>query len=296
MNTAFTRFVLPAFGEKSALSSGFAYVADGTGGLQLVNFLQFDTGLAPPTIQLDPIVGDVDPAKTGLQFYEGSTVSVPNRITDDVQVRSVELLINGAVVLKNVSYPYELSTVLPKLASGVTQAVLQVRATDTGGNVSLSAPIVIDLVADTTPPTIVSIDPANNSNQSVAKRSVTVDFSEAIDLATVNTTNFVLHGAAGNVIPISVDLRQTNTHTAILYPPLTTGGLHVYDSCLGGYQPRWQSPDRRRSHVFLPHCRGRAARHNTLGRAGTGDWNTASNWVQAFAHQPGGYRLRPTTY
>src|SRR4029079_9610962 len=124
--------------EKSALSSGFAYVADGTGGLQLVNFLQLDSGSTPPTIQLDAIAGDIDVVKTGLQLYEGSSVSVPNHITDNVQVRNVELLLNGAVVLKDVSYPYDLTTTLPKIATSGPQAVLQVRATDTGGNVALS--------------------------------------------------------------------------------------------------------------------------------------------------------------
>ena len=227
VNTIFTRFILPASAEKSALSSGFAYVADGTGGLQLLNFLQLDSGSAPPTIQLDPIVGDIDPVKTGLQFYEGSTVSVPNHITDDVQVRGVELLLNGAVVLKDVSYPYDLATTLPKIATAGPQAVLQVRATDTGGNFTLSAPIVIDLVADATPPAVLSIDPANSSNQPLTKRTVNIDFSEALSQDTVTAGNFVLTGPTGNVTPFSVDVRRADTRVAIVYPPLTAGDYQL---------------------------------------------------------------------
>ncbi len=126
VNHIFTRFTLPSFGEAVALSSGLAYVADGDSGLQLVNFLQRDVGNTPPTISLNTIPGDLNPGQTGVQLYEGSTVSIGNRISDDVQVRKVELLVDGTVVRTELSYPYDLTTVLPTFAQSGNQAVLQV--------------------------------------------------------------------------------------------------------------------------------------------------------------------------
>ena len=64
VNQQFTRFALPGIGQAVELSGGLAYIAAAGGGLQLVNFLQFDTGFTPPTVQLDPLPGDLDPAPT----------------------------------------------------------------------------------------------------------------------------------------------------------------------------------------------------------------------------------------
>lgn len=222
-NQIFTRFTLPSFGQAIALSSGLAYVADGASGLQLVNFLQRDTGLTPPTIGLNPLAGDINPSQAGVQLFEGATITLGNRITDDVQVRKVELLVDGTVVRTELSYPYELTTVLPTIAQTGNQAVLQVRATDTGGNSTLSAPIVIDVLADTTAPTISAIDPPNGSTQPISRRKVTIKFSEALDRSTVVPANFVLQGPSGPISPISMDLRQRDTQIEILYPPLAQG-------------------------------------------------------------------------
>lgn len=219
-NQIFTRFALPSFGEGVALSSGLAYIADGISGLQLVNFLQRDTGLRPPTVFLNALLGDVDPTQSGLQLYEGATVTLGNQITDDVQVRKVELMVDGTVVRTELSFPYDLTTVLPTRAQSGNQAVLQVRATDSGGNSTLSDPIVIDLVADATAPTISTLDPAGGSTQPLSRRKVTLTFSEAIDRATAIPANFVLQGPSGPITPISVDLRQRDTQIQILYPPL----------------------------------------------------------------------------
>ncbi len=111
VNQVFTQFSLPDSGENgkaanaAALGGGFAYVADGIAGLQLVNYIQFDVGSTPPSILVDPITGDIDTSTNGLQMLETSTLTVPAHVTDDVQVRSVELLMNGKVVRKEVTYP-----------------------------------------------------------------------------------------------------------------------------------------------------------------------------------------------
>src|SRR5262249_24111938 len=155
-------------------------------GLQIVNYLAYDQGGQPPVITLDLVEGDLDPGRPGVQFLEGTTVTLTGLITDDVQVRSVELLVDGLVVHNNVSYPYDLSTILPKIADAGNEVVLQVRATDTGGNVGLSAPVVIELLPDTIAPTIVSLDPPEGSTQPLSFRKITVRFSKPLDTATVN--------------------------------------------------------------------------------------------------------------
>ena len=82
-------------------------------------------------------------AAPGVQVQEGTRITVTPTVTDDVQVRSVELLVSGQVVGNDVSFPFELSTALPTLAqNGSSVVTLQVRATDTGGNRTISAPLV----------------------------------------------------------------------------------------------------------------------------------------------------------
>ncbi|MCU0963175.1 MAG: Ig-like domain-containing protein, partial [Pirellulaceae bacterium] len=219
----FTRFALPSLGEAVALSSGLAYLADGTSGLQVLSFLAYDQGTTPPTIIVEPIPGDVDPGQIGLQFVEMSTVVIPAQIRDDTQVRSVELLVDGTVVRTELSYPYDLSTVLPRVVNTGSEVVLQIRATDTGGNVRLSDPIVIELVPDATSPSIEALDPPHGSTQPVSRRRVTVQFSEPLDRATAVAASFVLRGPGGEVMPLSLQLRQRDSLVEILYPPLAEG-------------------------------------------------------------------------
>jgi hypothetical protein len=94
-------------------------------------------------------------------------------------------------------------------------------ATGSGNlQVTLSDPIVIDLVRDTSAPVLNAIEPASGSTQSVSRRKVTLQFSESLDPATVIPAHFQLQGPNEVVVPISVTLRQRDTRVEILYPPL----------------------------------------------------------------------------
>ena len=81
VNQQFTRFALPAFGQAIELSGGLAYIADAGSGLQLVNFLQCDTGFTPPTVQLDPLPGDLDPGQPVCNYLKAppspSAIALP---------------------------------------------------------------------------------------------------------------------------------------------------------------------------------------------------------------------------
>jgi hypothetical protein len=222
MNTGqfFTQFELPADADALALASGLAYVADGTSGLQVVNYLAFDQAGQSPSILVDPVKGDLDPTTPGVQLLEGSDLTLSAHITDDVQVRNVELLVNGVVVRNLVSYPYDLSTTLPLLASGVKQAVVQIRATDTGGNVGLSDPIEIDLVPDAILPAIAALDPPDGSLQPLSFHTITVEFSKEMDTSTVTADNFELIGPSGMVAPVSVRTYERGAAFQFDYPAL----------------------------------------------------------------------------
>src|SRR5262249_37483804 len=192
-NSFLTRLALPAEPAGVALASGIAYVADGTGGLQVVNYLPFDTKGQSPTVSISTTVADVDPNTPGVQVLEGASIPVQVSIHDDVQVRSVELLVNGTVVQNDVSFPYDnLLAVAPTLASGASTVTLQVRATDTGGKSALSNAIALGIFRDTTPPQIVSLDPADGATPTQGLQAVRLFFSEPLAAATVSGSNFQL--------------------------------------------------------------------------------------------------------
>ncbi len=223
----FTQFGLPRDGLAVALSSGLAYIADGIAGLQVLNFLAFDQGTTPPDVTLGGLDTDLDPVKLGIQMLEGSTVTLSARITDDVQVRSVELLVDSVRVSIDVSYPYDLTTTLPTILQTGTEALLQVRATDTGGNVRLSDPVVIEVLADLIPPTIVTLDPPDGSTQPVSRRRISIRFSESLDPLAATASNFELLGPGGVVAPLSVQVRQSNSLLDLYYPPLSEGSYQL---------------------------------------------------------------------
>ena len=88
---------------------------------------------------------------------------------------------------------------------------IQARATDTGGNVTISAPITIDLVPDTFAPTVVATSVANGDKRGQAFRAFTMDFSEPMDTATLTAANIQLVGPGG---PVGPQISSSATATA----------------------------------------------------------------------------------
>ncbi len=192
-----TRFALPAKPSSVALSAGIAFVADGTGGLQIVNYRAFDDGGIAPT------VGITSPAGVGngtVNVFEGASIPVRVNVTDDAQVRQVDVLVNGNVVASDVAFPYDFVVTAPALAPGVTQAKIQVRATDTGGNEALSNVLTYGLLDDNVGPTVVTIAPPEGASVFFTK-AITVRFSKPLDLAKLDVSGIHLFalGADGVV-------------------------------------------------------------------------------------------------
>ena len=101
-----TQYTLPAQPFDVAIGDGIGFVADGTGGLQVVDYLPFDTKGVAPTIAVTQGPADVDAGTAGVQVTEGSTVALQASISDDVQVRDVAVLVNGVAVADSVAYPW----------------------------------------------------------------------------------------------------------------------------------------------------------------------------------------------
>ncbi|MBI1348007.1 hypothetical protein GC163_17175 [bacterium] len=214
-----TRFDLPGTPQSAAIGAGIGFIATGSRGLQVVNYLPFDTQRTAPMLTANFASLDVDAGTAGIQVVEGSTISLPVQLSDDVQVRNVELLLNGQVVENDVSFPFDLAGSMPNLAAGSTTATLQVRATDTGGNVTLSPLTTVNLVADTTPPTIVSIMPADGALRFQGLNTVRLQFSEPVDPTTINGSTIRLTPTSGgsSLVPVDIQFRARGTEAVVTF-------------------------------------------------------------------------------
>ena len=220
-----TGFQLPAEAIGVFIANGIAFVADGTAGLQVVNYLGFDNQGVPPVVTLSSAIPDLDPGAPGVQITEGTSVSVKIAVTDDFQVRSVDLIVNGEIVGTDVSFPFDPFAIA--VSEGSTVEV-RARATDTGGNSALSNTLVFDLVPDTFAPVIETITPGDGQEWAEGLSAVQVRFNEAIDADTVNALNFQLKDSVGTVIaPLAIALGNRDRAVLITYAPQPPGSYSV---------------------------------------------------------------------
>lgn len=227
-----TRFNVSGPARGVAISRGLGYVAAGNR-LEVVNYRAFDTLGRAPTVSISSPVADRDPSKPGIQVLEGGAVPVVVNVTDDVQVRSVELVVDGRVTATDVSFPFDFSAVAVGNDPQAPAISVQVRAVDTGGNSALSNTLVIDLVPDTFPPTIDRIDPGAGEVRGEGHNTVRVRFSEPVKPDGIDTTTFRVVGAGPNrlfddgddvVIPVrSVLLRDDDSLVQLTTDPLVIG-------------------------------------------------------------------------
>ena len=232
--TFLNRINLPAAPKDIALANGLAFVADGPGGLQIVNYAAFDTKGVAPTVSIAVQGVDVDATKAGTQVLEGRAVHVVPTVKDDVQVRNVELLVNGKVVSTDVAFPWELTTQVPTIASGGNTMTIQVRATDTGGNSTLSDPVVLDVVPDTFAPQVQTVSVAEAASLYFV-RSIDVAFDEPIDLTKLTTAGVHLvragtdgvFGTADDVdMAVKLDSRALGQRISVLPTDFLTQGSY----------------------------------------------------------------------
>jgi subtilisin family serine protease len=117
-------------------------------------------------------------------------VPVDVNYSDNVGVTRVELYVNGSKVVTDDAAPFALAWDTAGKADGAYTLVS--KAFDAAGNVGNSASVSVTVSNDTTPPVIVSVNPADGAtvsgkktvsasatdNQSVAKTSLTLDGKE----------------------------------------------------------------------------------------------------------------------
>ena len=216
-----TRYELPASPTDLALANGVALIADGTGGLIVVGYQPADLGDVEPSVSLATINEDADAVAPGFQVIEGSFVHLIADATDDSLVRHVELLVNGSVVATDTSFPYE-AIMDPGAAGG--NLVVQARATDVGGNVTLSSALNLDVIADTIAPTIISVDPNDGASLPEGLQQVSVRFSEAIDPTSVTPANFqVVLGGSQVIAADSIALSSRDRLVELNFAGLSAG-------------------------------------------------------------------------
>ena len=222
---ALASYALPAVPRDVAIANATAYVADGTGDLQVVEYRTIDTLGQAPSINITRLPSDIDPATPGIQVKDGSTVSLAATITDDIQVRDIQVLLDGAVVVEDASYPWEFSATLPTIAnSGSDTVTLQLRAMDTGGNVTTTAPIILQLVPDLIPPTLTAQTLAAHAETAQSVRAYKLTFSEALASASVTLADFrLVDGKGKEVQPLSVELVDKGHAIRVVFPALTLG-------------------------------------------------------------------------
>jgi hypothetical protein len=177
-------FQTPGLATAVSLYNGLAYVADGTSGLQVVNYLAFDVGTTPPTASLivDSLDGNVE---------EGKVVSARVTATDDVQVRNVEFFVDDRAVALDGNFPFELGLLAPAMSDFKSTFRIHAVVTDTGGNRTVTPAQTFTLVPDATPPRVRTFRPAPGSI--VGQMSAAIaSFSEPIRTGTLNATSVTL--------------------------------------------------------------------------------------------------------
>jgi hypothetical protein len=187
-----TKFPTPGFARAISIFNGLAFVADDFAGLQVVNYLAYDTKGVPPAITLTTSF-----STNGVEA--GKPARVTANVTDDVQVRNVEFYIDGVKVVTDGNFPFEHRFVAPLLAAGQTSFRVRAWATDTGGNSTGSDEMVVPLLPDRTPPKILRMLPGDGAvfltNSPI---HFSVRMSEAINAASWNATSVQVFSAGAD--------------------------------------------------------------------------------------------------
>ncbi len=201
-----TVFTLPEAPRGIGFGNGVIFVAtgtdrtglNGTGAIHALNFPSFDVAGSPPEVTLGTPFDD-DGANGGLQVIEGSLLPISVNVTDDVQLRHVELLMNGRAVAHAVHVPYEFEVAMP-LDAGGAPVELQARAVDSGGNVSLSNTLMVDLIADNRPPRITLLEPLDGGFRPQGPIDVLIGFDEELAPSSLQAARFMLRDAGGGAV------------------------------------------------------------------------------------------------
>lgn len=186
-NNFITTLITPGLAAAVDLYNGITYVADSNSGLQVVNYLAFDTQGQPPTLEIETTFPD-------FLAEEGKLQRITARVDDDVQVRNVRFFINDELVSIDGNYPFEYRFNAPSILPDRVDFSVRVVATDTGGNTAEIDSFAVELVPDATPPRVARTLPASGGITGELL-VVSVVFDEPIDFETVDADSIFLTSA-----------------------------------------------------------------------------------------------------
>lgn len=173
-----------------------------------------------------PIVKITSPI-SGATVTEGETIPITVQATDDVQVSSVDFLVNGAVVFTDSAAPYEFNVTAPV---GVTSLTLGATAVDLGGNLGVASNVQINVIPD--PLTTVtgrvvdgSLMPLAGASVSVLGRTGSTGADGRFSISNVPTARGNLIVVANFSPPSGPPLTGTSAPT----PPVRGGTTNVGD-------------------------------------------------------------------
>lgn len=185
-------FETPGIATAVAIYNALAYIADDSGGLQVLNYASFDAAGIPPVISVrhSGIDGKVE---------EGKILSIAVDVTDDVQARNVQFFVDDEPVTIDGNFPFETGVIAPLITSEKRTFQFHVIASDTGGNTTRSDTVTLELVPDATPPYVRRFLPRNGSIIGNLD-TMLVTFSEPIAQATISAQSVSIRGAGSDDI------------------------------------------------------------------------------------------------
>jgi hypothetical protein len=223
-----SEYPTPGLAAAVALFNGVAYVADSSEGLQVINYLAFDSKGVPPSLTMfvDSNEGTVE---------EGKVLRIEVEASDDVQVQRVNFYIDGEPVFTDGNYPYAFNMIAPLIEDTETGTfVVHAEAIDTGGNLAAVDPIMLTLVPDATPPRVRFFSPRAGSFVG-SMQTVSIAFNELLDPTTLTSSTLRLSEAGPDgvinttddvVIPTTITYEEA-TMRAVLDPgSLLAPGLY----------------------------------------------------------------------
>ena len=220
------RHVTPGQVTGVEVASGRALVADGAEGLQAINYQPFDADGNAPNISIDTEATDVDAETAGVQVVEGRPVQVVADARDDQQIRDVEFLVDGAVVRRDVDFPFAAPVLAPRDGGDRDSFTVQARATDTGGNSATSQTESFELVGDADDPDLTAFAAEVGAD---GRRALELGFSEPMAMGNVASSTFSLEGPEGATLAFQQSRQTTEDDGATLtlfYEPLPNEGTY----------------------------------------------------------------------
>lgn len=187
-----------------------------------MNFRQIDTLGTAPAVSITSPVADADPLAAGWQVDGNMRVAVLVDTTDDIQVRHVELLVNGTATARDYSFPFDFSFLAPNVAAPA-EVQLQVRATDTAGNAALSNVLTLEVLP--TSPHVIDVLPAPGTTTTGTVDELRITFDRPIDGATLMAADFPLVGAGADDMFGTADDVTSGFDTLALNPAGTVLAL-----------------------------------------------------------------------